>query len=656
VNAVTNKNHQVGSSWDVQIRTASEYLIALQNLMTAIVDEAGTHQVLAALDTCRVLNAVRGVDPGEKPDGVESVNIESLNNSIEFLEILIKIRASEKLIEDWLASEFHPEPIAGLNCDFEQQMGLKVDPRYDVIVLQNDDQAVIAHLSSRGFQRILRWTDIARASSSSTADFVGFEPPALDQARWDEAFSALPSIAKCAPARCWFLGDGLAESDRKNIEKILMEQIQTAYIERNTIQKWGAYWVRNFLSNVPALSEKSKSLSDLTDRFAGSGAVVVGAGPSVDEMIPWIKSQTTKPLIICAYKALKALLTNGVTPDFVVLLDPNQKLRHLEGVDTSEVAAFVTEVAVQPEVISAIQQPLLPYSAGEPTVMLANALRFPMPNHISTGGSAVHAALQFALKIGCSEITLVGCDFGFPHRRLYATGAGVGDQFVMAEDGKSFVRKPLDAQGRVGVVVEIPANNHRAIQTSLELNQYRLWTENFITSAQAVRPQTKFFNLSKDGAFIAGAPFVDAALHRAGGRTAEPREVVRQLPPYVNKVELRSDVHAGLTSQARRLRALGRTCERAARLSESGAVRANQMRELTRKAEQCPEVSLMMADELTRIEEMMRRGYPYPERQLVNLVQDTKRYCEEVGHLCAEVAAQVQISAKRAGAGMRKSA
>ncbi|MFP6854550.1 MAG: 6-hydroxymethylpterin diphosphokinase MptE-like protein, partial [Opitutales bacterium] len=55
--------------------------------------------------------------------------------------------------------------------------------------------------------------------------------------------------------------------------------------------------------------------------------VVVGAGPSLDVTLPLIKEGFDRPLVIAADSALQALLSHGISPDFVVNIDPEKSLQ-----------------------------------------------------------------------------------------------------------------------------------------------------------------------------------------------------------------------------------------------------------------------------------------------------------------------------------------
>jgi hypothetical protein len=121
--------------------------------------------------------------------------------------------------------------------------------------------------------------------------------------------------------------------------------------------------------------------------------------------------------------------------------------------------------------------------------------------------------------------------------------------------------------------------------------------------------------------------------------------IVNTLKPHVAVHDATRELKSGLVQQARRLRALGKTCQRAASLTKDGAVRARQFQELSRRAEECPEVSLMMSDELIRLEEGVRRGHVWVEGRLVELADTTRQYCDEMSALCSRVEKTMSISA-----------
>ena len=105
-------------------------------------------------------------------------------------------------------------------------------------------------------------------------------------------------------------------------------------VDINTIKKFSKKWLTNTIENIAAVNETAMyKLSDLTGKFSGQTALIAGAGPSLNDNIAHIQANRNNFIIFCVNKALKYLIQNGITPDFVVCLDAsnmNKTVREME--------------------------------------------------------------------------------------------------------------------------------------------------------------------------------------------------------------------------------------------------------------------------------------------------------------------------------------
>lgn len=77
--------------------------------------------------------------------------------------------------------------------------------------------------------------------------------------------------------------------------------------------------IENLVDNVfPA--------SILTGKFKSKPAVILGGGPSLDQVLPWIEKNQEKLYILAASRISKQLKGYGITPDFIFGIDPNPAL------------------------------------------------------------------------------------------------------------------------------------------------------------------------------------------------------------------------------------------------------------------------------------------------------------------------------------------
>lgn len=617
---------------------AKAYFDTQQQLMALIVDQSDADTIQHALTDLRIARAVYETSRAFDSQQEKGLGSDSIQATLQFVELIARIRANERLLLEWLHS---PDYRASSSTEHyvDRTIEFAADPRFDLFVVAGDQSNdVIAALQRRGCRRVFAWHDLREETIETSAG--------IDVKRADLALAATADISKCPPQRIWCLwGEG--ETCPVGIIESLHERVRKVLINANTITALSSSWARQFIRNLPSLVQQGRDTMELADALKGSGAIVVGAGPSLDAHIEWIKAQTPRPVIICAYKALKSLIRHGVTPDFVVMLDPNQKLRHLDGVDLSGIAAFVVEVSVCPEVLAQVDRPLLPYSAGDGTSILFGIFGNKAPPIIPTGGSVLHVELQLAKLLGCSQITLIGADFGFPSDKLYADGSGTGDVLVLSDDRRSFVRKPLDGEARTGVLVKSVANDGSPMQSSLELDAYRLWVEQFIRDWQG-ESSVRIHNLAEKGARIDGAAFVPASEHRALAATQSPRLLTEKVSVLVTKNRMVGSLSETFRKKIKKLRSLHKACARAiemARKSPANDVAA--YGPVVKQAAACPEVSLLLSKQLRELnDQSVRSNIDVPQR-LLQLIEQARREAGETAELYASVTATIARNATR---------
>lgn len=612
-----------------KLSAARLYAQALQALLQVIVDERPAHIIAHGLDVARTAAAIFDATNPLATRAEEDPSAQFIQDTAELLGLLEAIKQTEALVLEWLQMSAR-EDVSPVAQYLEQTLKLEADPRHDIFVVAGGHETEIAiELQSRQYTRVLQWSGLC-----STQD-----PSALDVSRVDLALESLPELSQCRPRRLWLLW-GPEASCPESFKALFDERLRKVFMNRNTAGSLGERWAQQFIANLPTLSRRGRTLHGLHNAFAGCGAVIVGAGPSLDESINWIREQSVRPLVIASYKAVKALARGDVTPDFIVMLDPKQGAHHLEGLDLSGVAAIITEVAVDPESLGQTDIPVLPYCASTDTHSLVATLGEVDVPMIRCGGSVLHVALQVVRLLGCSRISLAGVDFGFPGDRLYAAGAGEGDELRFAADRRSYVRRAVDGNGRSGLLVGALANDGGVIATTIELDHYRGWTEEFIRECHRSGLAMEFFNLSRIGARIEGALLVsDLAAHHASALAADARSAVATLSPLLPNTRGDQSMATRLRGKARKLRALSRSCAKAVTVARDG--KAKDMKLYGRVAEaavECPEVSLVLTRRLQVIDEQARRSTVDVPERLRELAEVTGEEAGKVALLYAEAA------------------
>ena len=213
---------------------------------------------------------------------------------------------------------------------------------------------------------------------------------------------------------------------------------------------------------------------------------VIATGPTLEghfERLAKVRAQAQRPLFICVDTAYRPLREHGVVPDLVVSIDQLISFRHLP-FEQSEGIPLVYLPMSDPEVLRAWKGKRYGGYSASPVYA---ALREEYPRgELHVGGSVIHPAVDLAVKMGATRITLFGADFAFPMNKTHA-GWNDGDLGPGVDQARHWVR---DGHGQ-------------RVSTQLNFRGYLCVLERYI----AAHPQVEFFNSSKAGALIAGTRF-----------------------------------------------------------------------------------------------------------------------------------------------------
>lgn len=126
-------------------------------------------------------------------------------------------------------------------------------------------------------------------------------------------------------AKSWFLNRYLkysyfpAHSNKtiKLIQSVLSSQVFIVFQYKTFLNK--QLKPLEYINNEYNIVDLSKHLSDTA--FSSKPSIVIGAGPSLQKNIEWLKKNHDKFIVIAVSSSLKLLYENNITPDLVVHLD-----------------------------------------------------------------------------------------------------------------------------------------------------------------------------------------------------------------------------------------------------------------------------------------------------------------------------------------------
>lgn len=167
-------------------------------------------------------------------------------------------------------------------------------------------------------------------------------------------------------------------------------------------------------NRIPAICLKGK--------FAGKTAVILGGGPSLDEILPWIKENQDKIAIFAVSRVSKRLLEYGLTPHLIFSVDPHDVSFEVsrEMLHFWNKSLFVHSYHVSPK--------LLGQWRGR-SVFVGD--RFPWPSETNpknlggAGPTVTNTALTAAIEMGFAQVVLAGVDLCFSQSGMTHAGGSI---------------------------------------------------------------------------------------------------------------------------------------------------------------------------------------------------------------------------------------
>ena len=276
----------------------------------------------------------------------------------------------------------------------------------------------------------------------------------------------------------------------------VLSVVDKKIININTILRFDKLWTYNIASNSVEIATHY-GVNRFFNKYNNIPAVIVSAGPSLEKNIRKLKEMKNKAIIIAVDTAMKPLSSHGISPHFVITIDPQKKnskyFRNIHFEDT----ILIAESSVDHEAISSFNG--AKYFIGS-IFPLAKYFMKPLGERgeITMGGSVSTAAYDFAIRIGANPVIMVGLDLSFPNHQTHIKGSYHEENFF-TEIGK------LDSYDSRIYKVLVSGNLREekniygeSVFTDSRFDMYRNWYE----SQCANNSKIKFYNATEGGVII----------------------------------------------------------------------------------------------------------------------------------------------------------
>ena len=202
------------------------------------------------------------------------------------------------------------------------------------------------------------------------------------------------------------------------------ETCRSKIVDVNTITKYSKKWLLNTLRNINLINNNSSvfKLSDLKNKFSGQTALIIAAGPSLNENLDKIKANRDKFVIFAVNKVLRVLSANEIVPDFTVCLDASSINSTLTGLEEFCAKTNCIMDIKSDSVLFTKNFKRMFMSFSKNDMVVKKLADYNKLECYESGGTATALALVAAVKLGFSKIIFTGLDMAFQNEVIYSTG------------------------------------------------------------------------------------------------------------------------------------------------------------------------------------------------------------------------------------------
>jgi hypothetical protein len=277
----------------------------------------------------------------------------------------------------------------------------------------------------------------------------------------------------------------------------IINSLEILLMERRFPAVLGDKEKENYILNEKIIA-KSPGIQSLRSKHKTKPGLLVSAGPSLDDILPYLKQIYKKFILACVDTALPILSREGIDLDYVFTLDPQDESFQYFQDHLESSAKLIFTPSANTKVIR--------YYTGEKFVVFKEtSALFEQHGSITnskgstlSGGSVSCLALDVLIQFGCNPIFLTGQDLSFPSNRIYSSFSNSNKQMLDQLDNESMLKENHIAETRKEKTVKVENISGNKVKTNQAMYSYLRAIEEIAT----INPETKIYNLCSHGAQI----------------------------------------------------------------------------------------------------------------------------------------------------------
>ena len=372
----------------------------------------------------------------------------------------------------------------GLGLGYTQELYAKKYPKSSLIIIEPDLFVFFLFLQSRPLDDFFMHENLILLLGLYPKDVLDFFE---SKSFFDIPIFKIQSLIDVSAS--WF----------SEFEALKKRRNEKTNLNKNTLKKFGKLWLKNFLKNMEQ-TEGLFGINKIENIFASCPALIIAAGPGLDDTINLVKENEDKFIIIAADTAVRACHRHGLRPDFILLMDAQYwNYLHLADLDISD-SILITESSVYPAVFRLKTRAKFLCTSMFPLAQYIENL-IGEKGKLVTGGSVATACWDFARLLGCPEIIFAGLDLAFPDFQTHFKGSRF-EEDVNAFSNRFFPSETASHLSLYSASPQLKEGYEGKVLSDKRMEMYAWWFESKI----AEFPDIKTYKLLPRGLKIPNMP------------------------------------------------------------------------------------------------------------------------------------------------------
>lgn len=268
-----------------------------------------------------------------------------------------------------------------------------------------------------------------------------------------------------------------------NLEIIKLISSHTVNLATNS--KMLQNWIENAVKNS---KKEAVMLSRFLGKLEGIPVIIVGAGPSLNYNMHYLKEVKDKAIIIAAGSAIKVLDSNGIVPHFRIAFDAGEGERNVfKNIDNKSCPLIFSDL-LNYHIVEEYKGNKVRMTLDSDFFSRYIARKLYNDEFVyESGFSVTNVAMSVAIKLGLKKIIFMGQDLCYTEGSLYAKGSWMENDGNLNFLAKGFIKTT------------------NVLGETVYSNKPFLAMRDLFERKIKLSPDVKFINATERGLNIAGA-------------------------------------------------------------------------------------------------------------------------------------------------------